>query len=333
MTAAITAVALPPLLLLMGTLIELVFGAKYLGATDAARLVLVAASIQLVLGWTKSFPVSIGRPESPPDHPRRRNGRADSARRPLRTRSGGRPARRSRSSSRPASSPPPGRSSTRVSAATLSRSRRRERRSHREGADRVGDLAAGRRRPGEPRACAGRVPARARARCRRSSRLRPREPAPQPFPVTWVSRSLPRGVRHARATALVAAAARRADVVYTTGMFGRSALGARLARRPYVVKLTGGPGLRARRARRADAATTSRRSSRQARAPRRALRACARSGGARRRARLLSERRTCASSRFAGASPAERVTVLPNPTPSVPPLAEPRRDVRRRAWR
>jgi O-antigen/teichoic acid export membrane protein len=61
-TAAITAVALPPLLLLMGTLIELVFGAKYLGATDAARLVLVAASIQLVLGWTKSFPVSIGRP-------------------------------------------------------------------------------------------------------------------------------------------------------------------------------------------------------------------------------------------------------------------------------
>ena len=41
---------------------EIVFGAKYLGAVDAARLVLVAASIQLVLGWTKSFPVSIGRP-------------------------------------------------------------------------------------------------------------------------------------------------------------------------------------------------------------------------------------------------------------------------------
>jgi O-antigen/teichoic acid export membrane protein len=61
-SAAITAVALLPLLLVMPNLIESVFGAKYLGAVDAARLVLVAASIQLVLGWTKSFPVSIGRP-------------------------------------------------------------------------------------------------------------------------------------------------------------------------------------------------------------------------------------------------------------------------------
>ena len=31
-------------------------------ATTAIRLILVAALIQLVLGWTKSFPVSIGRP-------------------------------------------------------------------------------------------------------------------------------------------------------------------------------------------------------------------------------------------------------------------------------
>jgi O-antigen/teichoic acid export membrane protein len=60
--AALTVAALLPLLLLMPNLVEIVFGAKYLGAVDAARLVLVAASIQLVLGWTKSFPVSIGRP-------------------------------------------------------------------------------------------------------------------------------------------------------------------------------------------------------------------------------------------------------------------------------
>ena len=33
-----------------------------LHATDAARLVLVAAALRLVWGWTKSFPVSIGRP-------------------------------------------------------------------------------------------------------------------------------------------------------------------------------------------------------------------------------------------------------------------------------
>lgn len=61
-SAVLTLVALVPLLLAMPTLIEVVFGAKYLDAVDAARLMLVAASIQLVLGWTKSFPTSIGRP-------------------------------------------------------------------------------------------------------------------------------------------------------------------------------------------------------------------------------------------------------------------------------
>ena len=47
---------------LMPSLIELVFGARYLPATDAARIILVAAAIQLMVGWSKSFPVSIGRP-------------------------------------------------------------------------------------------------------------------------------------------------------------------------------------------------------------------------------------------------------------------------------
>jgi O-antigen/teichoic acid export membrane protein len=59
---ALTTLALVPLLLVMGYLIELVFGQTYVDATDAARLVLVAASLQLVFGWTKSFPVTIGRP-------------------------------------------------------------------------------------------------------------------------------------------------------------------------------------------------------------------------------------------------------------------------------
>jgi glycosyltransferase involved in cell wall biosynthesis len=66
-------------------------------------------------------------------------------------------------------------------------------------------------------------------------------PAPQPYPVRWVSRSSPRGVRHLRGAALVRARARRADVVYTTGMFGRSSAGAAAARRPYVIKLTADP--------------------------------------------------------------------------------------------
>ena len=47
---------------LMPRLIEFVFGARYLPATDAARIILFAAAVQLTVGWAKSFPVSIGRP-------------------------------------------------------------------------------------------------------------------------------------------------------------------------------------------------------------------------------------------------------------------------------
>ena len=74
-------------------------------------------------------------------------------------------------------------------------------------------------------------------------------PAARPYPVLWTSRRLPKGVRHLHSAALIARRARRADVVYTTGMFARSALGARLARRPYVVKLTGDPAFERLRAR------------------------------------------------------------------------------------
>ena len=66
-------------------------------------------------------------------------------------------------------------------------------------------------------------------------------PSPRPYPVHAVSRRHPVGVRHVRGAALVRRHAGRADVVYTTGMFGRSALGSSLARTPYVVKLTADP--------------------------------------------------------------------------------------------
>ncbi len=52
----------PLFLWLMPDLIRFVFGARYLDATDAARLILVAAGLQLAVGWTKSLPVAIGRP-------------------------------------------------------------------------------------------------------------------------------------------------------------------------------------------------------------------------------------------------------------------------------
>jgi O-antigen/teichoic acid export membrane protein len=54
---------LPPLALLMPTLIRFAYGPHAAPATNAARLFLVVAAIQVVWGWSKSFPVSIGRPE------------------------------------------------------------------------------------------------------------------------------------------------------------------------------------------------------------------------------------------------------------------------------
>jgi O-antigen/teichoic acid export membrane protein len=60
--AAIAVVALGPALLAMRWAVRIVLGAQYLPAVSAARLILVAAAIQMVLSWTKTFPVTIGRP-------------------------------------------------------------------------------------------------------------------------------------------------------------------------------------------------------------------------------------------------------------------------------
>lgn len=74
------------------------------------------------------------------------------------------------------------------------------------------------------------------------------EPAAQAFPVSWVSRRLPPGVRHAAVAVRVARSARRRDVVYATSMVHRCALAAALTRRPLVVKLVSDPAYeRARR--------------------------------------------------------------------------------------
>jgi glycosyltransferase involved in cell wall biosynthesis len=61
------------------------------------------------------------------------------------------------------------------------------------------------------------------------------EPARRPYPVRWAPRRSP--LRHVRAANLVREAAHGADVVYATSMIRRAAIGARLARRPLVVKL------------------------------------------------------------------------------------------------
>ena len=62
-TSVLMAVAVPLLWWLMPSLMELAYKHPYrVHATEAARLVLVAAALRLIWGWTKSFPVSIGRP-------------------------------------------------------------------------------------------------------------------------------------------------------------------------------------------------------------------------------------------------------------------------------
>jgi O-antigen/teichoic acid export membrane protein len=60
--AVLMAVAVPPLWVFMPTVIRILYGSQYSGAVDAARIILLAAALQLVVGWSKSFPVSIGRP-------------------------------------------------------------------------------------------------------------------------------------------------------------------------------------------------------------------------------------------------------------------------------
>jgi O-antigen/teichoic acid export membrane protein len=61
-TSAILVVLVPLGWWAMPWLVDVVYTSKYSGSVEAARLILVASAVQLVFGWTKSFPISIGRP-------------------------------------------------------------------------------------------------------------------------------------------------------------------------------------------------------------------------------------------------------------------------------
>jgi O-antigen/teichoic acid export membrane protein len=54
---------LPVLLVFMPQIVRLLFESKNLGAVDAARIIVVAGAVQFVVGWSKSFAVTIGRPK------------------------------------------------------------------------------------------------------------------------------------------------------------------------------------------------------------------------------------------------------------------------------
>lgn len=60
--AALLVPVVPIAWVLMPWAVPFVFGSQFEPAVEPARILLLAASIQLVLGWTKSLPVSVGRP-------------------------------------------------------------------------------------------------------------------------------------------------------------------------------------------------------------------------------------------------------------------------------
>jgi glycosyltransferase involved in cell wall biosynthesis len=143
-------------------------------------------------------------------------------------------------------------------------------------------------------------------------------PADQGYPVRFVSRSLPPGVRHGEGVRLVAARARHADVVYTTGMFGRSSLGALIARRPLVVKLTADPAYE--RARRWGWWRGSLDAFQREPGFKTLLLRAARDFDARHAAHVITPSTFLRELVIGWGVAPERVTVLPNPAPAVPPL-------------
>lgn len=154
-------------------------------------------------------------------------------------------------------------------------------------------------------------------------------PAAREYPVNWLSRSIPKGVLHLRVATEVARRARAADVVYTTGMFGRSAGGAALARRPYVLKLTADPAFERARRRGEVGGTVDEFQRGGGGLPARVYR-LARDAELRGAAQVLCPSGWLRELVLSWGVPAERVTVLPNPAPLAPSLAA--RDELRRSF-
>jgi glycosyltransferase involved in cell wall biosynthesis len=153
-------------------------------------------------------------------------------------------------------------------------------------------------------------------------------PGPRPYPVRWVSRSRPAPLRHLAVVGKVVAAGRRADRVYATTMVRRAALGAALARRPLVVKLVADEAFE--RERRAGRFGGTLEDFQQARGgPRRRLLRRSRTAALRRARHVLVPSAYLREVALGWGLRPDRVTVVPNPAPPVPPL--PSRDEARAA--
>ena len=145
-------------------------------------------------------------------------------------------------------------------------------------------------------------------------------PDSRAFPVRWTPRRIPTGLRHLHTLVLLVRRTVGNDVVYTTGMFGRSGIAAKLTRTPIVVKLTGDPAFERLRARGAVGGDVDDFQSDSRGLAARALRAL-RNGMVRGAAHVYAPSRYLADLAVGwGASP-ERVSVLHNPGPAELPAA------------
>jgi glycosyltransferase involved in cell wall biosynthesis len=145
-------------------------------------------------------------------------------------------------------------------------------------------------------------------------------PAPFDVPVHWISRSLPKGAIHLRTAVEVARRAAHADVVYTTGMFGRSSAGAVAARRPYVLKLTADPAFERARRRGIVLGDVDEFQDLGGGPSVRLLR-IARDAELRRAAHVFTPSAYLGELAVSWGVRADRVSVLPNPSPPMPELA------------
>jgi glycosyltransferase involved in cell wall biosynthesis len=146
------------------------------------------------------------------------------------------------------------------------------------------------------------------------------EPAAFEVPVHWVSRRTPKGAIHMRTALEIARRSARADVVYTTGMFGRSSAGATGARRPYVIKLTADPAFeRARR--RGIVGGDVDEFQHHGGGPAVRLLRLARDTELRRAAHVFTPSAYLGDLAVSWGVRSDRVSVLPNPSPRIPELA------------
>jgi len=151
-------------------------------------------------------------------------------------------------------------------------------------------------------------------------------PEPREYPVEWVRRSLPPGIRHLAVAARVAQLSRRADVVYATSMAGRSAFAARA---PLVIKVAGDPAYERSRRHGLYGGTLAEFQGARAGVRAEALRRW-RTHTMRRAAHVVCPSDFLRSIVVGWGIPHERVSVLPNARPAIPPL--PPRDELRRSF-